>query len=1095
MPVMEACWSAEEADAVLNTEALRTQRAVFLAVHTPVEEFSVHGSQASDLEAHTEQELLSVLSRPGRQHAFCVVRGEPGSGKSHLIKWLRVQWPQGNDVVLLIRRADGSLEGSLRQLKEELGDEFATLFDQIEQRSRASYEGRVQSFLTQLGTTLAPNYFDPPLDDQQWCATYRPGDLFSRPTIRDRWKGPERVLNLIEGRGAGLDAARNSQSAAFDLFDIVDLVAAGNNDVLRKGVRHGTETLWKALVEEAGPIRSHRDKGWTSAELIAERPVEIRHAREFADALNRRRNEAIRYALGVSSDALKKLFKDVRVLLQEQNRRLVLLLEDITSFEGIDDSLIDVLVDDAGTQDEDVSAPLCPLISVVGVTPAYYQHLQGNYRQRITHDIALGEDHGALQDVALLRASETREQFVARYLNAVRAGRARLKEWEQEGEGKDRNSPPNICSSCRHQPTCFETFGDLDGRGLFPLTRPALHQLYDALKENDQGQTWRTPRGIIQAILSPVLRNPAQIASGQFPHPAIESTSLSEDRLSTQAASHELLRVVGHRVADEGEQARMLRLIAFWGQPNRTSTVTVDGELAFAGVKRSIFAAFDLPWIGDESADAEIIRPPTPEPEAPERPEDSSPPDNSQDQADSQATHRPARPAPKPEPDQPPSKRKQTRSDFQKLRADLSKWRDGSATEQGTRWNEFLFDILSSSDLRRFGVSPGLRDRVLTSNRIKLFSSTGGEKDRFVVPREGWVVDGLEALLNLRLGAADEMAPQELQSRLASLAKFTARLEEDAARFVIDRTPRLREGSLWSPAAALAQILFAREVLRGTITTGASIAESLSVMLGGERDPVSAPKSRSAPWHDFLLSTDRSHDNLRTQLQSLLNLETEPGKISGMIDTSEIAASLMHMRKVFLFEEAPKDVFAFGDHIERAREIVSESARQIASLSRVEAKMLSERADTILSALEGNSIDGYLRRVTGCVDQVSANLPHAAPEKILAWRMLLQTNTPATDKGAALQDLLISLKDEEALPTQPLALVQWLAAQPADDLERLWELCKSSDALIHELTVHVEARIEEAGNSPDIGIITETASALRDVEAAGSRVLEGRRDE
>src|SRR3546814_16844666 len=107
---------------------------------------------------------------------------------------------------------------------------------------------------------------------------------------------------------------------------------------------------------------------------------------QFMQALNLRRNAAVQNLLGVSAEVLKTLFRQVRQALAVRGQRLVLLLEDITSWEGIDDSLIDVLVTNAGTRDD-----MCPLISVVGVTPAYYQKLHGNYRGRITHELSLGE--------------------------------------------------------------------------------------------------------------------------------------------------------------------------------------------------------------------------------------------------------------------------------------------------------------------------------------------------------------------------------------------------------------------------------------------------------------------------------------------------------------------------------------------------------------------------------------------------------------------------------------------------------------------------------------------------------------------------------
>src|SRR5690606_6972993 len=66
----------------------------------------------------TESGLLETLSDSQRTHAFCVVQGDPGSGKSHLIRWLAVHWPKRqDDLVLLLQRADGSLQGALDQLR------------------------------------------------------------------------------------------------------------------------------------------------------------------------------------------------------------------------------------------------------------------------------------------------------------------------------------------------------------------------------------------------------------------------------------------------------------------------------------------------------------------------------------------------------------------------------------------------------------------------------------------------------------------------------------------------------------------------------------------------------------------------------------------------------------------------------------------------------------------------------------------------------------------------------------------------------------------------------------------------------------------
>src|SRR5690606_5796471 len=147
------CWTHANADAILQTQALAAEEAIFLATHTPVRDFEAT-SEKFDLESATQEGLLKTLSNPARRHAFCVVQGEPGSGKSHLIRWLEVNWPAERDFCLLIQRADGSLLGALKQLKAKLPVELGYLFDGLGQRHAAGLEGRAFQFLTTLGAML-----------------------------------------------------------------------------------------------------------------------------------------------------------------------------------------------------------------------------------------------------------------------------------------------------------------------------------------------------------------------------------------------------------------------------------------------------------------------------------------------------------------------------------------------------------------------------------------------------------------------------------------------------------------------------------------------------------------------------------------------------------------------------------------------------------------------------------------------------------------------------------------------------------------------------------------------------------------------------
>src|SRR4051794_35323039 len=135
---VSVCWRGDNARRIFVTEALEGVDAIFLATHSPIRGFEIGGRDAAEIDGDDEQSVLDALSAKERGHAFCVVQGEPGSGKSHLIRWLSVNWPHSDDVKLLLRRADGSLDGALRQLKERLPPEFERLFDSLGQRQSAN---------------------------------------------------------------------------------------------------------------------------------------------------------------------------------------------------------------------------------------------------------------------------------------------------------------------------------------------------------------------------------------------------------------------------------------------------------------------------------------------------------------------------------------------------------------------------------------------------------------------------------------------------------------------------------------------------------------------------------------------------------------------------------------------------------------------------------------------------------------------------------------------------------------------------------------------------------------------------------------------
>ena len=109
-PSVKKVTDEERIGIVINKEALSVDRANFLATHVPMRRI-VDELAPRPLQATSESGLLAELKRKAAadEHVFAVVKGMPGTGKSHLIRWLREQYASAHpqETVLLIARAKG----------------------------------------------------------------------------------------------------------------------------------------------------------------------------------------------------------------------------------------------------------------------------------------------------------------------------------------------------------------------------------------------------------------------------------------------------------------------------------------------------------------------------------------------------------------------------------------------------------------------------------------------------------------------------------------------------------------------------------------------------------------------------------------------------------------------------------------------------------------------------------------------------------------------------------------------------------------------------------------------------------------------------
>jgi hypothetical protein len=296
-------------------------------------------------------------------------------------------------------------------------------------------------------------------------------------------------------------------------------------------------------VELLNAIRD--DGGHVNARQLAdilndEEQPELRKA--LADYLNHLLNFAIGHTTALTTDDLKQIFYQLRINLRKQGKSLVLLIEDITAFTGIDAGLIDVL---ATQHTGEGNKDFCRIISVVGITDSYYwDRFPDNLRDRITHLLTLNKEIDSTSSESdLLQTPEAAADLVARYLNTMRVDSAELKIWANDDS--DLHSIPNLCYECKFREVCHKSFGFIslvdnseDERtnvGLYPFNKNAIWQMYQGISATNIA---RTPRSLLRSVVQYVLQSHgAKIKSGRFPPPRNEVGSQFKPPSVTRASS------------------------------------------------------------------------------------------------------------------------------------------------------------------------------------------------------------------------------------------------------------------------------------------------------------------------------------------------------------------------------------------------------------------------------------------------------------------------------------------------------------------------------------------------------------------------------
>ena len=1059
------CWEQRSVDQILQTEALAGNDAVFLATHSPIERFEVSGSRGSELAEATEECLFEALARDTTHHAFCVVRGEPGSGKSHLIRWLSIQWKrrQGSDLVILVQRADGSLQNTLEQLRKVLPvEDDAALWQGIASTDGIRFEGRAKLFHDALGHSLGANFLEEEKEDLNWCVERDLSDLLLASEVRERWKAPLRILEIVSGN----KGERNSELAQFVVEDIRDLLQLGQAiDKPKRAHIRFLMKLSKEMEALADPNNATRPINEVAPETF-----------RFLRALNERLNPAIQRFLGISPHGLKELFRRLRRKLREENRRLVLLLEDITSFQGVDNLLIDVLVTDSQTREDE-----CDLISVVGLTPSYFDKFiggLGNIVARVTHMIRLSrEDHGFEKMASLDTDSSVR--FVAKYLNAVRLGVDRL---------RDGSNVSNACENCPDQTACHRSFGLREGYGLYPLTETFITRNYERLIDPEGKLTQQTPRGLLQNLVHPVLFHVDDLERGEYPPASFQVAPIRNGTELPGPVRDRLTTIAGD---DEAGLSRLRMLVALWGngEPSVATSLSIDGESEFSGIRESIFSTFQLPWPGTEIiAESE----PAPLP-APESPDDQDEPEQKG------ATSRNTKPdkASGPRPSKPPQTRVIKTGDLDRRLRQLDAWEDNRPLEDAQFWNQQVWLAISDLPWTQMGIPYYLWRKLITQNLVVLAGTGQPRAGHLVIPREIWVLRGLRGLLNLRQQADS----QEIELSLRYSARFRRRLQQLVIVHVRTRMAAFRKetGEIWNPVHTAVQMLAARTWLRGDALPLNAEIDQWKTLLSDESEARTAPRQRVDTWGEFVDITGYAHSKMREVLRDYIALpqSSEPG--ADLADAAIGLRAIRDLQSRVAYTGLPAEALA-GAGNQQISELVTLSERAIETATKLnglpgrEANRVRQRSEAVLDALRGNGFKAHIERIDAVLGKVLLYRQDAAPSFVQEWQQNLSRlraagylTDPSPEIGQ-LEDFLMGLDGDS--PSEPARLLQWCLQAPVQTIANVTPALESGEALLDKLAEYVSAYLNKYSSAGSGSLETIQQSGKRLSEVA--RVVESK---
>lgn len=581
---MDSSVAKERLNYVLKADSITASQGDFLTTHVAIKrlhllnKFDIQPLGGKDYSEETVYKRY--IQNPDNRHQFVAVYGQSGTGKSHLIRWFNARFEQEkpeNEVVLFIRRSDNTLKGTIRQLLEKpevQGIANKEIYARLERASAFVDENKLKDMIYH-NFIIEIEHDDESHSIRLTNVKRKRLEAFlSNEIVHDYLMsatGPIERFYLKVAEHSLVDRDTIAQFVADDFMVSTDLF----EDIHRAGADTKAEKMaLELMADESG----------------------AEDARKIACYLNQFANDVIQRCAGIEPGDFRQIFQDIRKELYRNGKNLTLFIEDITSFTGVDDALLDALiVEHTGMNTDD---NICRISSIVGTTSNYLQNnFRDNHKDRITQYVYIPSD--VFDENGIF-------EFVGRYLNAMSLTDSTITLWLKNHAVPSDYPVHEVKEGANWEFIPIECGKQLC---LYPFTKNNIRYLYKyGLTKGHQ-----TPRYILRDIIEPVVND---ILSSKDKFPSSKYNILNVNTT--------LSYLIHSQIKDDVQADRLLRFLSIWGNGN-PDQYTQDGAIYIAAIKKEILDELGLPSLSLSQGQPAKIEPVT---DSNQDPEPCSEPDS-----------------------------------------------------------------------------------------------------------------------------------------------------------------------------------------------------------------------------------------------------------------------------------------------------------------------------------------------------------------------------------------------------------------------------------------------------------------------------------